>query len=449
MLQPDTKPASLTVDGGLCVRNFVRTSDGSEQLDLGACVENPALLRTTLGHFALHQTTADGTHLLARDLLGVNKLFYAIGEDGVPHCSNFWFELIRSGFSPDAIWSLPSGHFAVLECGRSRLRLERYASLAFGEDQEFSELDLERHVRCIQNRFCEVFQAIRDWSANQRIYVSLSGGLDSTGIAVLTREHLGDFTAVAFAVADCADGSSTSEDLIVAERVARELGVRFKTVVASREQVLESLDLALLYGQDWREFNVHCALVNVAVGRAIRQDHGACHSAVPPLLLTGDVMNELMADYAPVTCSGKQFYLLPRLSAGHLRRVLVAGLDSGDREIGIMRSFGIDEIQPYALCAPAYAALPGSWLSKPRAKQALTQAIFGKRIPEYVYARPKTRAQEGSSGTGTGTLTVCIDEGIDAEWLKRRFAELCCIDPSSLQRFIRGGFYRFDTPGRK
>jgi hypothetical protein len=93
--------------------------------------------------------------------------------------------------------------------------------------------------------------------------------------------------------------------------------------------------------------------------------------------------------------------------------------------------------------------LPGSWLSKPRAKQALTQAIFGKRIPEYVYARPKTRAQEGSSGTGTGTLTVCIDEGIDAEWLKRRFAELCCIDPSSLQRFIRGGFYRFDTPGRK
>jgi asparagine synthetase B (glutamine-hydrolysing) len=448
VLQLGATPALVSADRGLCVRNFIRTTDGSERLELGSCIENLAPLRDAMGQFALHQTTADSTHLLARDLLGVNKLFYAIGRDGTPICSNFWFELIRAGFSPDAVWSLPSGHMAVFEPAKRTPQLQRYASLEFGEDKEFCELNLERHVRYIQRRLNEVFQAIRDWSTNQRIYVSLSGGLDSTGIALLAREILGRFTAVTFAVADSTDGSSTSEDLLIAERVAGELGVQLKTVLVSREQVLESLDLALLYGQDWREFNVHCALVNVAVGRAISEDHGAFHST-PPLLLTGDVMNELMADYAPVMYKGKQFYSLPQLSAGHLRRVLVAGLDSGDREIGIMRSFGIDAIQPYALCAATYAVLPGSWLSKPRSKQALAQAIFGKRVPAYVYARPKTRAQEGSSGTGLGTLRVCVDEGIDADWLKRRFGELFGIDPSSLQRFIRGGFYRFDAARKK
>lgn len=249
---------------------------------------------------------AGHTHLLARDLLGVNKLFYAIGRDGAPICSNYWFELIRWGFSLDAIRSLPSGHFAVFKPDATGPRLQRYASLVFGEDRAFSELHLASYVRDIQVQLREVFQIIRRCSANQRLYVSLSGGLDSTGIAVLARETLGRFTAVTFAVMDAANGSSASEDLINAERVAAELGVRFRPVVVPREHVLESLDLALLYGQDWREFNVHCPLVNVALGQAIREDCVASHAIAPPLLLTGDVMNELMADYAPIVYSGKQ-----------------------------------------------------------------------------------------------------------------------------------------------
>jgi len=306
------------------------------------------------------------------------------------------------------------------------------------------------YVGRIQARLHSVFENIRRWSANRRIYVSLSGGLDSTGIAVLAREYLEEFTAVAFAVRDGShDHRTLSEDLITARRVAEELGVRFQAVLVSREQVLESIDVALMYGQDWREFNVHCALVNAAIGRAIRDDCAFLPLTAPPLLLTGDVMNEVTADYAPVQYKGVQYYSLPRLSAGQLRRVLVAGLDSGDREVGIMKYFGVDTIQPYALCADLYAALPASLLVKAHAKQDLARKVFGGRIPDYVYARLKTRAQEGSPGRATGTLAVCIDGGIDSEWLKRRFGELYGIEPAQLQRFIRGGYYRFDAAARR
>ncbi len=88
-------------------------------------------------------------------------------------------------------------------------------------------------------------------------------------------------------------------------------------------------------------------------------------------------------------------------------------------------------------------------LAQARAKQDLARRVFGSDIPDYVYARLKTRAQEGTAGHATGTLAACIDGGIDSEWLKRRFGELYGIDPVQLQRFIRGGYYRFDAAAKR
>ncbi len=433
---------------GPAIRNFIWTAHGSHALDLESYLEGATTLHDTVGHFALHQKTRAGVHLLARDRLGVNKLFYAVDKETLV-ASNFWFELIHCGYAPDAIWSIPSGHFAIYRSGEARPLLQRYTSLQFGEDRIVSEREIPSYTKRIQTRLRSVFETVRHWSADRRIYVSLSGGLDSTAIAVLAREHLGEFTAVTFGVTQSPNDQILSEDLIVARRVAEQLGVPFKAILVSPEQVLEAVDSVLLYGQDWREFNVHCALVNAAIGRAIRDDYSLSRPTSAPLLLTGDVMNELMADYTPVQYKGKEYYPLPRLPVGRLRELLVAGLDSGDREVGIMNYYGVEIIQPYALCADVYAALPACLLAQARAKQDLARRVFGSDIPDYVYARLKTRAQEGTAGHATGTLAACIDGGIDSEWLKRRFGELYGIDPVQLQRFIRGGYYRFDAAAKR
>src|SRR5262245_24971192 len=99
---------STASGSSLVVRNFVWTHEGSETVDLERCLDDPTWLANTTGQFAFHHKTKSGLHLLARDLLGVNKLFYAVGEDGSPVSSNFWFKLLRSGCSPDAVWSIPS-----------------------------------------------------------------------------------------------------------------------------------------------------------------------------------------------------------------------------------------------------------------------------------------------------------------------------------------------------
>jgi asparagine synthetase B (glutamine-hydrolysing) len=277
----------------------------------------------------------------------------------------------------------------------------------------------------------------------RRLYVTLSGGLDSSAIAAFTREFVGEFTAITFGV----EGVE-SEDMASAELVARALGVELMKVWVSPKQILEYLDVALLYGQDWREFNVHCALVNAPLGAAIQKHHAASEShadtqpTAKPVLLTGDVMNELMIDYTAVHYKGGVYYALPNVQADLMRRVLVAGLDSGDREVGVFWHYGLEVIQPYALAADAYVALPPSCLTGPGAKQDFQQKVFGERVPAHVYKRPKTRAQEGTKESGGGTLAICVDNGVDEAWLKKRFAELYTIDAKELPRYMRNGRYR-------
>jgi hypothetical protein len=212
-------------------------------------------------------------------------------------------------------------------------------------------------------------------------------------------------------------------------------------VRASTEDLLEAIDEVLLHGQDYRDFNVHCGLVNALLGAAIASRHV---SGPRPVLLTGDTMNELLADYEPETYRGATYYPLPRLPRGRLRRHLVTGLDAGDREVGIFARQGLDTIQPYALAADAYAALPDAAVDSPEAKRELVELVLGRLVPRFVYDRPKVRAQVGGS-EGMGTMGLMLDHGIDAAWLEARFAELFAMDPAEVKGTIRAGRYRFPS----
>jgi hypothetical protein len=162
------------------------------------------------------------------------------------------------------------------------------------------------------------------------------------------------------------------------------------------------------------------------------------------VVLTGDTMNELMADYIPVAYGGNTHYPLPRLDASRLRRFLVGGLDAGDREVGIFGHFGVDTIEPYAWCADAYTALPGRFVTNTHSKRLLVEQLLIENIPPCIYERPKVRAQAGSENVA-GTLACLVDQGIDSGYLAMRFAELFDIPPASLPGLVHGGYYRFTS----
>jgi asparagine synthetase B (glutamine-hydrolysing) len=391
------------------------------------------------GQFAVHVKEQNGSVTLVRDPLGVNKLFFAVKEDCV-ESSNFLIDLIERGHPLEQVFSVPSGHSVTVRTAEKELELRKYRTLAFAPAGTPAR-PLDDYALLIRERMAVVFRRLSKVLAGRRLFVTLSGGLDSTTIAVAAREYLGDFTAVTFAMDDGSGTPDSSEDHHFAKLVAAELGVRMETVLGTPDAVASLLDVALVYGQDWREFNVHCALVNARIAEHLSRTH-LSGVTERPVVLTGDTMNELMADYAPVTFRGKEFYSLPRLPPDKLRRFLVSGLDSGDREVGVFSYFGMDVIQPYAMLADAYASLPTAHVQDAGAKQRLVRKIMGSRIPAEIYSRPKVRAQVGGSKTVGGTLRAMADAGLTGDRLRRRFAELFNCGESVRDRLIQAGFYR-------
>jgi asparagine synthetase B (glutamine-hydrolysing) len=394
-----------------------------------------ARLRALTGHFGL--VAQRGREVaLARDALGVNKLFFAIHR-GELRTSSFFLDLVSQGIAPEHVWSVPSGHLLRFDLDGGRFELSKWSTL---EPAAHATDEMEGLADGVRQRLGAVFRGLARTLGKRPLFVSMSGGLDSTTIAVLAREHLGPFTGVTFAVDDgkLRDGLR-DDDLRAAERVASELGVAHRTVIVSPDTLAEHLDDALVYGQDYRDFNVHCALVNAVLGAAIG---GSADDAV---VLTGDTMNELVADYSPVQFEGRAHYVLPDLSPGRLRRYLVQGLDSGDREVGVLARWGVQTVQPFALAADAYVALPDAMVHEAGSKQRFVRSVFGDRIPEFVYARPKVRAQVGAAGEPSGTMAVLLRLGVDQSVLERRFEALFGMDARERRRLIRAGMYRFPT----
>ena len=373
---------------------------------------------------------------VVRDPLGINKLFWAPTPEG-PRLAARPLRLVDGGCSFDAIRAIPRGSVIDLSADSSETRVHRVDPVAT-EAGPNSLAGLAPTIRSVLERY---LVAVAEASQGARFFVCLSGGLDSSGIAALARDRLPGVTAVSFDL-ERRRGES-SEDREVARRLARDLDLPLMCVDASSTSLLEKLDVVLSEGVDWRDFNVHAGLVNAAIAEAIA---ASTSTDGRKIVLTGDLANEFLADYGEEHYRGATYYELPRLPQPALRDALVRGLDTSNREVGVFAAWHTDVVQPYAAAADLYLSLPANLLASPDAKQQVARAVFGDLLPDYVYGRAKVRAQVGSSEQDHGVLGLCIDNGIDARYLRDRFAYIHRVTDAALNRFIRGGTYRSEVP---
>jgi asparagine synthetase B (glutamine-hydrolysing) len=383
---------------------------------------------------------ASGAWRLVRDPLGINKLFWARGADGTIVVASRPKRLVDAGHALDTIQALPRGVFVDLipsngSRSHSVAPIERTARARAASDIDVIAGD----IRTVLDRYLVLLASAYPQA---RVYVCLSGGLDSAGIAALARVHFSDAVAVSF---DIDRGAGPSDDRIQAERLAVDLELPLLTATADPPTLIEKVDIVLSEGIDWRDFNVHAALVNAALAERIAED--VLDHKRSALVLTGDLANEFLADYQPEQYGGATYYRLPRLEPGALRTHLVRGLDTCHREVGVFAAWKLPVVQPYAVAVDAYLAIPPEWLARTDRKQELSRAIFGELLPEYVYMRRKVRAQLGSANGDGGVLALCVNSGLDSAALRRRFAALHGVDDlRSLDRFIRAGSYRSALP---
>lgn len=411
--------------------------DGDRLLDAADLGPGHPVPGTLRGAATVAAPGPSGAWRLLRDPLGIGKLFWAAGTGGGIDLAARPQRLVHAGHPFAAIRSLPRGRVLDLASGPARGRSLLPAAWQTPAPGDPDPARVARQVRDVLDRYLAALAARH---AGRPWFVCLSGGLDSSGIAALARRHLPGLVAVSFDVDR--PGGRASEDRAVARRLARDLGLPLLTVTVRAEQLLDHLDTVLVEGVDWRDFNVHAALVNAALAAGV----AAAAPGTRPLVLTGDLANEFLVDYAPERVAGSTYYDLPRLAPEALRTSLVRGLDSSHREVGVFAAWGLDAVQPYAVAVDAYLRLPAAFLTREDRKQRLCRDVFGDLLPGYVYGRRKSRAQVGDP-RGGGVLDVCLRHGIDAGWLRARFARLHGVDDHrTLDRFVRAGLYRAAPP---
>ena len=367
------------------------------------------------GQFSILHTDPHYVWLI-RDRLGINKLFYVL--DHARHhltVGNSIFEVSSVTHDFNRVMSVPPGHFLRIDRHNLATELVSYYDLSgttTSSPEEFSLPDF--HLR-VSRRLEEYFSCLAENHPEATFTVCLSGGLDSTVVATYAKRFLKNVFATTFSYAV---NGKESDDFVAARSIADALKLDFHPIV--RERVLDQgrLDTILRHCQDWRDFNVHCAWLNDQVGEAlrVRQPAGAL------MVLTGDLMNEYVADYTPVTYRDAVYYPQPRISRERLRRFFIYGLDTSDREVGIFHRHGITTIQPYSILAEEYLQVPATIIEQPQCKERLNLPLIGNPEVESLVGRAKTRAQVG--GKEGGVLGLFHDSGVTQAALKERWEQL-------------------------
>jgi asparagine synthetase B (glutamine-hydrolysing) len=380
---------------------------------------------------------------LARDPIGCNKLFFGLNGEGQLVAGNRAVQVWHRGVALAAIGSCPPGH--VLEVSRGGVRdLGGSDVSGIAPDLGLSVADFSAESRAILD---QAFTWLASEFKGCRFVVCLSGGLDSSLVASFAATHLSNVAAASFTYLDRGDlqrlalGAPTtelevSEDFRCAAAVATALEMPFLPVVRSREAVADAVRSSVQLCQDWRDFNVHCATVNLFLAQDIR----AAFPGEKVVVLTGDLMNEYVCDYSEERVGNTVYYKIPRIPMDKRRRYFVRGLDAGDREIGVFSAYGLVACQPFAVLAERYIRIPAPLLEQPDLKWALNGPLLAPQVMAHVN-RAKTRAQVG--GKDLGTLGLYHQLGIGEDQLRRAWQDQFPTErPETCDEFIQFGRYK-------
>ena len=395
------------------------------------------------GHYAYAQASHESV-LLARDPLGCNKLFYGFKDPEELVVTNRILRALELGVPLQGLASCPAGH--ILRMTEDELCVEhKYDLSRIKSDDDFSLDDFQTRI---QRKLVEAFKAVSSAYSGYRFVVCLSGGLDSSIVATMALKHLAAPIAVSFTYLDDADVSkvrngstpgeleSASDDFRCAEVVADALSMPLHPVIRTRQSVGEVVATTVRLAQDWRDFNVHCAIVNLFLAQDIR----AMFPNENVVVLTGDLMNEFVCDYQEEVVESTTYYRLPRVDLEQRRKYLVKGLDAGDREIGVFSEFGLTVCQPFAALAEDYMRVPASFLESSNSKLLLNGFLLPPNVISMVNLT-KTRAQVG--GKDKGTLGICHRLGIDQQMLYEIWkSHFPAADADACGELIQLGRYR-------
>lgn len=373
------------------------------------------------GQFASSIEIKKGSYRAVRDPLGICKLFYTETPDGELHFSDKFADLFPY---KTTIYSVPAGTIVDINTGGKRKIIRNLGiapktnpDLSIGAFEKNNSREVEKFRQRIDKRLNSVFKMFKiledeGWT----FFVALSGGLDSTIIASKSAKYLHKPIA-------CTLDLGKSEDSEKSKKIAAHLGIKHFVFPTNEVEIVSALDDAPTLSQDFRDFNVHCAALNILLSKNIRKyaDTDKYIDKENIIVLTGDLMNEFTCDYEGEVIDGVEYYRLPRVDKKELQGILIKGLDTSDREISVFKEYGLKCIQPFAALYDLYNSIPESVLTSENPKKILNSFQVDSGILDFI-PKVKLRAQVGSR-ENMGILGVCHNKGITNETFRKKLLD--------------------------
>jgi asparagine synthase (glutamine-hydrolysing) len=337
----------------------------------------PSMIAQLDGMFAL-AILHEGELFLARDPLGIKPLYYG-EKKGVLY---FASEIKALSRATDQIREFPAGHWY-----HSRLGLQRYYDVAQSL-APFSGGKRAAHAAIRET----LDEAVRKrLLADVPVGISLSGGLDSSIVALLANRHTQHLHS--FVV-----GMEGSEDIATARRMADLLGTRHFERTYTEADMIDALPKVIFHLESFDP-----ALVRSAIPNHFLAETASRHVKV---ILTGEGADEIYGGYDYMSDLPDEVLLQTEMLTTTVT-LHNTNLQRADR---VPMAFGLEARVPFldtksvslALGFPASWKLHGKWTPK-----KLLRDAFREDLPPEIVNRPK---QKFSKGAGSSDVLASLAE---------------------------------------
>ena len=314
---------------------------------------------------------------MARDLLGIKPL-YCGERDGV-----FYFasEIKALAQTTDEIREFPAGHWYHSKIGWH----------AYGEINTKS-VDIQDEETAIANIHNTIADAVRlRMIADEPVGISLSGGLDSSIIAMLANqstEHLHSFAV----------GMEGSEDLAAARKMANTLNTVHHERIYTDQEMLDALPRVIYHLETFDPALVRSAIPNYFLAEMASQQ--------VKVILTGEGADEIYAGYDYL-----RSYENPEMLQTEMVNITTAlhntNLQRADR---VAMAFGLEARVPFLDVESVRLGLglPAKWKAhRNRPAKYLLRRAFMAELPAEIANRPK---QKFSKGAGSSNVIAKMVE---------------------------------------
>ena len=370
---------------------------------------------------------------LARDRYGIKKVFYTINRNKINAADNY-IDLFKKTKSYN-ICSLKPGYTLFIDKKKGKRNFKKIKYKPIKKKIKFNSI-------LSKNKILDTLLKIKKIEKTDECNVLLSGGLDSTIIAYLANKVFKKVNAITCVFLNETDykkytyGKNMNFDnykyYVNAKKIAYELKINFFPIVISIKETLKNYNKVMYLIQDWRDFNVHCGVLNFEIAKYLKKKK---FKNLPTL--SGDFMNECFADYTEEIINNKIYYKQPNVNSILRSKFLINGLQSSDRENGIFSKSNLKIYQPYFCLLSNFKKLKKSFF-----KKFVKYKFMGKILPPKILklvGKEKRRAQITSDDGGI--LNHFVSNKVDQNKLLKDFSKINKIKSSWLKSFIVFGKY--------